>query len=251
MKTRRRLLIMAGLALLLLLAALVPHDFFSKPKQLKLTAGDLAVTKGQILSYSLLDDSRGIHLYTIHLSGYPATFQIPVDFAPYFAKSRFESDLKKGDSVSLSIPVANAPKLIAEGTIPVFAVRTASETYLDEHSTLDAYNIKNNPHKQVPALTPWVPFIVAASIILFIGLMFLIWKIARIIAARPRKPKTLSDPEALNESSQRLKKVLTKSAPQQKSLTMGDQKLLTVGDAEQELLATGDAAQKPGDPPQD
>lgn len=246
MKTRRRPLILAALALLLLLAALVPRDFFNKPKELHVD--DLAVTKGQIVSYTLLDDSREMHQYVIRLSEYQATFQIPGDFAQYFAKTRFESDLKTGDPVSLSIPVANAAKLITTGTIPVFAVRAGAETYLDEHSTLEAYNNKNKI-KQVPAWTMWGPFIAAASTIVLIGLACVIWKIARAISARPRKPETLSDPQALQESSQRLKKVLTKGAPEQKSLTMPEQKRLTNGDSEQEVIVTGDPEQKPGDAP--
>src|SRR5215469_6401258 len=229
MKTRR-LLILASVALLLLLAVLVPHDLFNKPKELR--AADLAVAKGQILSYTLLDDSDGKHQYIIHLSGYQAAFQIPADFAEYFARTRFESDLKNGDSLSVSILSASAEKLISKETIPVFAVRTASDTYLDEHSTLDAYNHKNNP-KPVPAWTSWFPLIVAASIILLIGLACAIWKIVRAIAARPQKPKPLSDPEALYESSQRLKKILTKAAPEQISPAMAGQKLPGTADSEE------------------
>lgn len=246
MKTRRRPLILASVAFLLLLAALVPRDFFNKPKELH--ADELAVAKGQIVSYTLLDDSRGTHQYVIRLSEYKAVFQIPGDFAPYFAKTRFESDLKKGDPVSLSIPVENAAKLITAGTIPVFAIRAGAESYLDEHPTLDAWN-KKNILKQPPTWTSWVPFIAAVSIILLIGLAYIIWKIARLFSNRPREPKTLSDPEALYESSQRLKKILTKGA-EQKSPTMAEQKLLTSGNSAQEVVVTGDSEQQPGDPPQ-
>ena len=247
MNTRRRPLILTGLAFLVLLAALVPYHFFSYKA---LTVGELVVAKGQIISYTLLDDSGGKHQYLIRLSGYQTTFQIPADFAEYFAKTRFQSDLKNGDSLSVWIPGASAQKLGSNGTIPVFAVRTASDTYLDERATLDAYDNKNNPRKQVPVWTSWVPFIAAASIIVLIGLACVIWKIVRAISARPRKPKTLSDPAALHESSQRLKKLLTKSAPEQKSLTMAEQKQLTNGDSAHEVAVTGDSEQQPGDPPQ-
>jgi hypothetical protein len=240
MKTRRLLLILAGLVLLVLLATLVPRDFFSKPKDQSI--GELATARGQIVSYSFLDDSIGKHHYTIHLSGYQATFQIPPDFAQYFAKARFESDLKKGDSVSLSIPAASAGKLITEGTIPVFAVRAGAKTYLDEHSTLAAYNSKHSPEKEAPATISWLPLIAAGSIILLLGVVFVIWKIARILLARSRKPKPLSDPAALNESSQRLKKILARSAPEQKPPAADD--------SEKEPLATGHSEQKPSEPPQ-
>jgi len=244
MKTRRRLLILTGLALLLVLAAFVPRGIFRR----NLTVGDLVVAKSPIISYSLLDDNKGTYQYVIRLTGYQATFQIAPEFAPYFAKNRFQSDLKAGDSLSVWIPVASTGKLISNGTIPVFAVRTASDTYLDEHSTLDAYNHKNNP-KPASAWTSWVPFIAAASIILLICLAYAIWRIARAISARPRKPKTLSDPEALYESSQRLRKVLTNGAPEQKSLAAADAKLLTMGESEQEVIVIDESGESPGKPP--
>lgn len=240
MKIRRRLLIIAALAVLCLDAVLFAH-YFTGPKETDKSIGELAATQGQIASYSFLDDSRGTHQYTIRLSEYPATFQIPADFAPYFAKSRFESDLKKGDPISLSIPSASAGKLITDATIPVFAVHAGTESYLDEHTTVEAYNKKNNP-QPVPAQTSWVPLIIASSIILLFALIYVIWKIARVISARSRARENVLNPAALDESSQRLKKILTKGAPEQKSPA--------IGDAEQELLATGNSEQKPDDPPQ-
>ena len=215
-----------------------PH--FTTPRE---KISELAVARGQIISYSFLDDSRGTHQYIIHLSGYQAAFQIPPDFAQYFAKARFESDLKKGDSLSISIPVESAAKLISDGPIQVFAVRTPKATYLDEHYTLSAYNNKNNNSKQVPELNSWVPpLIVAGSIILVIGLAFVIWKIARVISQRSRRPESLDDPKALYESSQRLKQCVEKAGTEQKSLP--------VGHSEPRLFPMGNAEETSSEPPQ-
>src|SRR5579872_4673466 len=150
MKIRRQLLFIAALALLVL-SAVTLRQHFAKPPQ-DHSMGELAAAQGQIISYSLLDDSRGTHQYMIYLSGYKATFQVPADFADYFAKKRFESDLKKGDTLSVSIPADSAGKLISGGTIPVFAIRTTTSTYLDEYDTLAAYNNKNKLTQQVPSL---------------------------------------------------------------------------------------------------
>ena len=248
-KTRRHLLVIAGAVLLVLLAVVVaPH--FSAPKENGV--GELAVARGQIISYSFLDDSRGTHQYIIHLSGYRSAFQIPPDFAPYFAKTRFESELKKGDSLSVSIPVESAAKLISDGPISVFAVRTATATYLDEHNTLSAYNNQNNRNKQDSTPNSWVlPLIATASIIAIIGLGFVIRKIARVVSVRSRRPKSLNDPEALCESSQRLKQCVTRVASEQKSLPPGrsEEKLLTAGDSERELLPVSDSEERSSEPP--
>src|SRR5215469_16507975 len=83
MRNRRLLTFIAGLALLVLSAG----------KSL----GELATADGKIVTYSFIDDSRGMHQYTIRLTGYKATFQIPPDCVQYFAKDRFQANLKKGD----------------------------------------------------------------------------------------------------------------------------------------------------------
>ena len=150
MKIRRQLLFIAALALLVL-SAVALRQHFDKPQDHSL--GELAAAQGQIISYSLLDDSpRHASIHDLPFSGYKATFQVPADFADYFAKKRFESDLKKGDTLSVSIPADSAGKLISGGTILVFAIRTTTSTYLDEHDTLAAYNNKNKPAQQVPSL---------------------------------------------------------------------------------------------------
>lgn len=254
MKIRRQLLVLATTVIFVLSAVAIWQQSAPKPQDHRLS--ELAAAQGQIVSYSLLDDSRGTHQYTFQLTGYNATFQIPAEFAAFFAKARFQSDLKKGDFLSLSIPSDSASKLISGGTIPVFAVRTKTADYLDEHDTLAAYNNKNKPTEQPPSLD-WLLYSVigVVSLILLTALGFGISKFARILAARPRKPKDLSDisdPGALDESAQRMKKWLTKAAPQPKSLPVGasDPRLLTAGDSKPELVSAVDSESNSSDSPQ-
>lgn len=246
MKVRRQLLFVATLALLV--TAIFLRQYFAKPKHLGIS--DLATTQGRINSYSLLDDSRGTHQYTIRLSEYEATFQIPKEFADYFAKSRFESDLKTGDTISLSIPADSAAKLISKGTIPVFAVRTTSTTYLEEHDTIAAYNNDNKPTRPVPSLN-WLIYSVIAvvAVVLLSALGYGIYKLTRILKARSPRPKDISDPGALDESSQRIKKCLAKTTAASKSLTLPERKLLTMGDYEPELITAAHSESESADAP--
>jgi hypothetical protein len=207
MKNRRYLIVTAALAVLSFSAAVIARHW---PKQEIKSLGELAVAEGKITSYSFLDDSRGTHLYTIHLSGYQATFQIPADFAEYFAKARFESQIKKGDSLSVSIPAESAGLLISGGSMPIFAARTKTVTYLDEHYTRSAYNnrYKNNDSK-LPGLISSVFLWAGASLVVVgLGLAFVIWM-----------PKRISKPtEVVQASSHRLQQVLTRTGSEANSI---------------------------------
>lgn len=219
MKNRRRLLFVTRFALLFLSTVVIAPHLIGKEKAE--STNELAVAKGKIISYSFLDDSRGIHQYTIRLSGYPATFQIPSDFAKYFAKDRFQSNLKKGDSLSVSILAQSAGSLTSTGPIPIFAARTDTATYLDEHFTLGGHDdeLNNNASKanskqasngkHFPALTLFE--------FLLIGLVLVAFFMAFII--RKPKAKNIPAPPAalIEQSSQRLKRYVPKRNSEQKS----------------------------------
>jgi len=218
MKKRWLLIGIAALAVLLVLVFVVPHHP-GKPQ--KKSVDDLAEAQGRIDSYSFLDDSRGMHQYSIRLSGYRTSFQIPSEFVKYFATARFESQLKKGDDLSISIPSESAAKLVSSGSVPVFAVRSRTATFLDEHYTLSAYNNRGSSRKTT-LVVDWRAVLWGAAIVLSIGLAFVIWKLARTVSARSPKSESTLDPGALDESLQRLKKILTKRERKPKLLTMGE-----------------------------
>ncbi len=218
MKKRWILWGIAPLAVLLLLVVVVSHH---PTKSQKKSADDLAEAQGKIDSFTFLDDSRGMHQYIIRLSGYRTTFQIPSDFVKYFATARFQSQIKRGDQVSISIPTESAAKLVSNAQVPVFAIRSQTTTYLDEHNTLGAFNNRGNSKKTSLAVN-WRAIAWAGSAVLLIGFAFVIWKLAGAVSARSPKSEGTLDSGALAESAQRLKKLLTKRERKPKLLTMGD-----------------------------
>lgn len=118
-------------------AAMGFHELSKQPVK---DASELSVISGHMSSYSFQDGARGHHHYVIQLFEYPATFQIPADFLGSFRKDRFQSDLRSGSSVSVSIPKGNEKRLTLDERIFVLSVRTQTVTYLDEKDTLRAYN---------------------------------------------------------------------------------------------------------------
>jgi hypothetical protein len=188
---------------------------------------DLAVVEGRISSYSLLDDSKGIHQYTIHFSEYPAaTFQIPSGFANYFARDRFESNVMKGDTLSVSISADNAGKLASGGLIPVFAARTKTATYLDEHYTLYAHDEELNssaesaavtsstiPTTRSPINSPHSAALISIALpfcaIVFVSLVIGVSCFLRKFKSEPA-PASGPDGAFISQSSQRLKQLAAK-----------------------------------------
>lgn len=192
----RHLNLFALLALLFLAAAVFTYHF---ARQRAKTTGDLAQTEGQIDSYSFLDDSRGTHHYEIQLSGFAATFEIPAEFSKYFALTRFASNLKKGDSLSITIPAQDATNLTSVKSISVFGARTKTATYLAEYDALNAYNGIINKKNKLPALISFgLLSIGLAFSILAIVSAFMIWKARTVYAPA----------EIIDENSQRLQRCL-------------------------------------------
>ncbi|HLX69006.1 MAG TPA: hypothetical protein VKV04_05190, partial [Verrucomicrobiae bacterium] len=205
----RLLKFIAAAAFVFLSAALIIH--FLGRREVKQTVRDLATAKGQIISYSFLDGVNGTHQYTIHLTGYPAAFQIPSDDAQYFAKARFESRLKKGDTLAVSISPDSAPSLTSAGPVPIFAARTDTATYLDEYYTLGASNTGYvNDNKFPASLVPVFLRVGVALIILWIVAAVFIWIGSRKpseVSKEPRRGESGSrlDGVFISESSQRMK----------------------------------------------
>jgi hypothetical protein len=137
MNNRRRNQFIAGLICLFASAVFVIH-FFTKQKVKDASA--LSTISGQLNSYSFRDGFRGRHHYIIRLSGHPAAFQIPADFLEAFAKDRFQSDVKRNDSVSVSISRESEKNLASDRSLFVFSVRSRSATYLDEQDSIRIYN---------------------------------------------------------------------------------------------------------------
>jgi len=135
--SRRQRQFFVGLLFLFVSAAFGFHEL---TKQKVKDSSGLSVVSGQMSSYSFKAGSRGHVYYYIHLVGYKATFQIPADFLDSFSQDRFQSDLKIGDSISISIPKGNENSLSADKRLFIFSVQTKEATYLDEHDALRIYN---------------------------------------------------------------------------------------------------------------
>jgi len=85
--------------------------------------------------------------YYIWLDNYACTFQIKSDFISYFYRSRFERDVKKGDSIKLAIPKVYENKL-QDRRSNIFILSTSknsadylrlSETIPKENNHFDIY----------------------------------------------------------------------------------------------------------------
>jgi hypothetical protein len=68
---------------------------------------DVVYIEGRVADYSSRPQQgqqATLNQYYIWLDNYPCIFQIKADYLSYFYRSRFERDVKKGDSIRLSIP---------------------------------------------------------------------------------------------------------------------------------------------------
>lgn len=71
------------------------------------TPSNVVFIEGKVADYSFEHKPShrpALKQYYIWLDNYPCTFRIKTDYLSYFYQSRFERDIKKGDSISLSIP---------------------------------------------------------------------------------------------------------------------------------------------------
>jgi hypothetical protein len=127
-----------SLGLLSLLTAAVIaslHFALSRGPTVK-DASDLSVISGHLDAYSFWR-GRHSHQYQIRLSEFRAIFELP---AKDFSKASFESDVHKGDALSISIPKVSEIRLSVGERVPAFSVRTRTTTYLDENDAIQSYN---------------------------------------------------------------------------------------------------------------
>ena len=125
------------------------------------SAHDLSVINGQLLSYSFHDGQRGWHNYLVQLAEYPTAFKIPADFLDCFQKSTFQSDMKSGDMLWVSVPKECEKSLNSDGRLFVFSIRTTSTTYLDERDTIKEYN------SDFPLMMSVLFFLIGAALIMW------------------------------------------------------------------------------------
>lgn len=128
------------------LAILYHH--FQRPD---LTAADKILhIEGHVVQYSFQEKPghrATLKQYYIWLDNYPCTFQIKADFLPFFNKKQFESEIKNGDNLKLTIPKELDDQLFDSGThIFILSASINSTNYLSladtipkENSNLDIY----------------------------------------------------------------------------------------------------------------
>jgi hypothetical protein len=71
------------------------------------TPNDVVYVEGKVTNYSFQPkpgQRAALEQYYIWLDNYACTFQIKADYLSYFYRSRFERDIKKGDTIRISIP---------------------------------------------------------------------------------------------------------------------------------------------------
>lgn len=218
----RLLQLLAAAAFLFFSAALIIH--FTATREVKQTVRDLAEAKGKITAFSFLEGGKGTGQYTIHLSGYTAAFQVPPEDVQYFAKDRFEKNLKKGDTLSVTISPDSAARLTSTGPVPIFAARTDTATYLDEYYTLGANNSGFvNPNKFPVSLVHEFLWAGVACVILWVVGAIANWIRSRKPSEQPRSRETsressresvfMPDGAFISASSQRLQQLVTKAKP--------------------------------------
>ena len=79
--------------------------------------------------------------YYIWLDNYPCTFQIKADFLPFFNQTQFESEIKNGDNLQLTIPKELEDQLADRGThIFIFSASKTSTNYLSLADTIPKEN---------------------------------------------------------------------------------------------------------------
>ncbi|MDP1801466.1 MAG: hypothetical protein Q8L81_08945 [Bacteroidota bacterium] len=105
---------------------------------------DLLQLKGIVKDYSFADKQGGrgmTHEYYIWLDGYKNAFQIPADYLGYFKKEEFETQVRKGDSLSLTIPRQKMIKLNdSNDDIYVMSLDKHNYNYLDKVKTMENEN---------------------------------------------------------------------------------------------------------------
>ncbi|HEY3371523.1 MAG TPA: hypothetical protein VGK10_11775 [Prolixibacteraceae bacterium] len=100
--------------------------------------------EGQVADYSFQPQpgkKATLKQYYIWLDNYACTFQIKTDFLTYFYRSRFERDVKRGDSIRISIPKIYESKLQdKKSKIFTLSISKDSAEYLRLRETIPKEN---------------------------------------------------------------------------------------------------------------
>jgi hypothetical protein len=108
------------------------------------TDADLLKIDGIVMNYSFADKQNGrgiLHQYYIWLDGYTNAFQIPADFLSHFEKNEFEAHVKKGDSLSVTIPRQKMAELnTSTDNIYLMSIDEGTYNYLDKAKTMKIEN---------------------------------------------------------------------------------------------------------------
>ena len=104
---------------------------------------DLFQIDGIVKDYSFADKQGGrgmTHEYYIWFDGYRNAFQIPADFLGYFKKTEFETQVRKGDSLTLTIPKQKMTNLNSDEDIYIMSIDKQTYNYLDKVKTMENEN---------------------------------------------------------------------------------------------------------------
>jgi hypothetical protein len=105
---------------------------------------DLVQINGPVKDYSFADKQRGLrttHEYYVWLDNYENAFQIKADFLDYFKKNEFKAQVRKGDSILLTIPKQKTIYLNAGAeNIYVLSIDHQNKNYLDKTKTMKTEN---------------------------------------------------------------------------------------------------------------
>jgi hypothetical protein len=108
------------------------------------TADKIITLEGNVTNFSFNHKAgykANLKQYYIWLDNYPCTFQIKADFLSYFYQSRFESEIKPGDKIKLSIPKEFENQLrIRDKNVFIFSISKDSTDYLSLNETVSKEN---------------------------------------------------------------------------------------------------------------
>jgi hypothetical protein len=105
------------------------------------SSSDLLSISGTMSRYSFIDGEKGTKRYYILLNEYPQTFQIPAEFLSFFAKEKFESDMQKGQELSLRISKFDEKKLGEPYSyIFIYELNKGSSSFLNSELTIKQEN---------------------------------------------------------------------------------------------------------------
>jgi hypothetical protein len=108
---------------------------------------DILLLEGRVVDYSFKRGTPSLRatskLYYIWLDNYPCTFQIKADFLSFFYQSNFEREIRKGDSITLSIPNDKKKQIWDRNkTVFILSASKNSTSYLSIDETVPKENDK-------------------------------------------------------------------------------------------------------------